>query len=1002
MLALLLIGGGIASATPAGVASWSCATARDLVLDGDKPASLSLHGLEPTMALVIEELGFEAMIAVGTGDFEHISYPMTRYGWRRLEPASISAGIRLRSESTSTTRVRIHLQCAALEPVRETWLRDAQALADSIDQHVQANTHMGDFDRLVDSAPTPADRVAAMHMRALVWFLLNDYLSSARAFAEVGPMWLALGDRTRAGGAFLGSADIYVRAGRPTDAEPMLEQAERLLDPDKDAYFLARAKMLRCDRLQIEGRVKELLACNRDLIDRLRKVGEVDEAIRVLGTMLVGVRDAGDQKLIDDLADQIERDPMLEQASWYTRGYLALMRSFVQRDRGQLIDALALISESLQAFERATEGRERWQASALLQAADIYGQLGMSDQAYRLLAQAISLYDPTSSPDRIAAALMKLAILDRANGRVEAAASWYQRAEHIYALLGRPIERADAELGLLETRLPRDRTAAEAELDQARDWSSLSAANTGRLALVQVRWMITAGLYQEAAALLDASKANTRALPQQLLAVRLRAELEVQQGRASNALALLDAELKQLGELAAQGSNGVLGYLAMRAGRDLRADWVRIALSQSPPAAIDDWWRVLVASAPLQSVHPGQHSGDNRFSSALSMELLGNGSSDASDRALLTTLAKADGAAREVRDPVPELAQVRQQLGDSWLLIVIPSEPHSAALWISAEHAVVVPIPGGSDLRDQIRQLAADLQSPSLPVTSISRSASTLSASLYAGAPMASAPDRLLVLSDELIGTVPLSLLPWPGSGRPLIETTTVGWIARFDQGAETDSQSTRIHAIIAPGNAATEKVGLGKLRYAEQEADLIARTEPQRKLIRTSDTQATRAALLSALSDPDAWVHLAAHGYAKPELLGYAGTWLANPKDPAKSDFLSWMDIIDTPLRAPLAVLNACQLAAGPNATSQSSLSFASAVTAAGVGHVVAAFWPISDSASAIWIPAFYAAMRDQPASYSIDALRAAQLALKNSRAYRHPYYWASLAHFQRLTVND
>ena len=75
------------------------------------------------------------------------------------------------------------------------------------------------------------------------------------------------------------------------------------------------------------------------------------------------------------------------------------------------------------------------------------------------------------------------------------------------------------------------------------------------------------------------------------------------------------------------------------------------------------------------------------------MELLGNGSSDASDRALLTTLAKADGAAREVRDPVPELAQV-PAVGDSWLLIVIPPN-RTAALWISAEHAVVGPDSGG-------------------------------------------------------------------------------------------------------------------------------------------------------------------------------------------------------------------------------------------------------------------------------------------------------------------
>lgn len=114
----------------------------------------------------------------------------------------------------------------------------------------------------------------------------------------------------------------------------------------------------------------------------------------------------------------------------------------------------------------------------------------------------------------------------------------------------------------------------------------------------------------------------------------------------------------------------------------------------------------------------------------------------------------------------------------------------------------------------------------------------------------------------------------------------------------------------------------------------------------------------------------------------------------------LSWLDVINTPLRAPLAVLNACQLAAGPSATSQSSLSFASAVSAAGVDHVVAAYWPISDSASATWIPAFYSAMRAQPAAHAMDALRSAQLALKDSRSFRHPYYWASLAYFQHLRV--
>ena len=87
------------------------------------------------------------MIAVGTGDFEHISYPMTRYGWRRLEPASISAGIRLVLSRRRPLGFESIFSVLPAEPVRETWLRDARALADSIDQHVQANPHMGDFDR---------------------------------------------------------------------------------------------------------------------------------------------------------------------------------------------------------------------------------------------------------------------------------------------------------------------------------------------------------------------------------------------------------------------------------------------------------------------------------------------------------------------------------------------------------------------------------------------------------------------------------------------------------------------------------------------------------------------------------------------------------------------------------------------------------------------------------------------------------------------------------------
>ena len=197
----------------------------------------------------------------------------------------------------------------------------------------------------------------------------------------------------------------------------------------------------------------------------------------------------------------------------------------------------------------------------------------------------------------------------------------------------------------------------------------------------------------------------------------------------------------------------------------------------------------------------------------------------------------------------------------------------------------LVPIPGGSDLaRPDPPARGRSGNHPAFRDQHFPQRQHPLSQPVR-GRAHGPAPDRLLVLSDERIGTVPLSLF-WPGSGRPPIETTTVGWIARFDQGAETDSQSTRIHAIIAPGNAATEKVGLlqAALCRAGSRFDCQNRTATQ--VDPHQRHPGHRAALLSALSDPDAWVHLAAHGYAKPELLGYAGTWLANPADPAKSDF--------------------------------------------------------------------------------------------------------------------
>jgi CHAT domain-containing protein len=63
---------------------------------------------------------------------------------------------------------------------------------------------------------------------------------------------------------------------------------------------------------------------------------------------------------------------------------------------------------------------------------------------------------------------------------------------------------------------------------------------------------------------------------------------------------------------------------------------------------------------------------------------------------------------------------------------------------------------------------------------------------------------------------------------------------------------------------------------------------------------------------------------------------------------------------------------------------------------------WPVSDAAAAIWVPAFYSALTADPQHDAAEALRIAQLKLRDSRAFRHPFYWAGLQAFARVALDD
>ena len=998
--------GVLAVGQPTAAATWACGDSRVLDLHEDRPVDLAVPALPIGARLIVSERGADARVQIDNGPLQLVSYPMTRFGSRRITPPPSAFSVRVSLWRSSHGRIGVRVDCDPVSAARAQWLQRAQSLAESIDQSVQSRPQLDAFAQLLAEAKTPLDRASALHMQAGALYLVDRYADSAATYAQAREAWLKIGESSRAGAAQLGVADLEMKQERHQQADRAAVEALSWLTGSDDGYFRARARSVHCAYLDKIGKAIESANCGQPLIEEYRSAGDPEGALSTAVNVLNSLRMTAQLERTWKFAQKMENDPLLAKSSPKVRGVFYFTVAYLESERGNLPQALHNYERAIDSFEHATEERVRWQANVLVQVAKIYGQLGMSDQAYRLIERSLLLYRPESSPARVASALMALARLEMENTRSASAAKWFERAYRIYDLLAMPVERAEALLGMLEQRLPATPEEATAELAQVRDWSALASANAGRRDLLEVRWLIVAEQLERASQRLGLMNAKQLQLGESMSLVRLSAQLSVSQSNGAAAVKTLTGGLESLTSIAARTRNGAFGYLVLRSGRRLREDWATRALASVPPLPMEQWWQALVSTSPMQAMRPqATASSDNSdFSAAVSRELLGAGTSQvgASERALLTSLAGKPDAIATHRRKIPTLAAIQAQLGDGWLTIVVPAEPESVALWVSAKESHIVRLPGRDDLRARISRLLTSLNSPTAPTSAIDAAALQVSDALLRDAPTA-APSEWSVLSDDLIGTIPLSLLRWPGASAPLIETTTSGWITRIEltSAAPTHSAFKHLHAVIAPGNTTTAQVGLAKLRYAEQEADLIARADSDLVLLRHTGAQASRATLTEALGDAGAWVHLAAHGFAEPQLLGYAGTWLANPADVKKSQFLSWLDIANTPLHAQLAVLNACQLAAGPSVTSQSSLSFAAAVSAAGVDHVVAAFWPISDSASAVWIPAFYAAMRGRDAAASASALRLSQLALKNSRAYRHPYYWASLAHFRRLSAS-
>ncbi len=996
---------------------------------------------EPEAWLELTEHGQTVSVSAAKSAVLDVSQPL-RFGqhWTHLSHGDV-VSLRRATPNGAVGAIGIRLHCDTTENLttRIAWLRAAsEAGLELANTGRKPLSHwLIQIQTLEDSSPDASAHALSLHYRAMAYAVAGKNSEAGAAFEAAESAWRSLNDEDRATAARLGR----VEALRLTEANrdvlnlvPPIEHRSGAL-----TYFSVRLAMARCQVLQAQGLLNDASLCFSWGMTAYKALGETTEYVVALQNYAKAL---GEQGHIDD-AQQLVTGALTVPtgpAAPRVRGFLRVQLSDLAMRRGQITESLRNSNFALEEFARLPD-TSRWQATTLFGIADVYAQLGANDESLAALEQATSRISARDAPERMASAMSLFANIEENAHHPESSLLWRRAAERVQENLGLRLRAKGARLLRWQQQLALgDYDAVELELTADTDVYPLY---DNQQSLLWAELLLARHRMDDAGAKLRGLNSERLSLPLRVRYALLSAKYEESSHSAQDSLATLFGAVQHLDSLATQTSSQTLASLIARQSIPLRRSAISLILRNPNVGAsrMDMLWPWL-ETVTARTADPASPSAEN-FNRAVAADLLTTQSTKSTpvdaraQRELLSLLAPAaavsNTATGRTRQPTT-LASLQQLLApDSAFLAYLDGESRGGVLWITRESARVLDAAAPEAVRASTLALRTALRTPATPLGEVQATAQTLSTQLLGALPVGTPPKHLYVLADEMMSRVAWSTLTWPGQSAPLIETTAVEFVHLVrDDAARANVQAHAMHLIVSSQDQ-FDAAPLRRLANASTEPQLIraalASPDPSSArpaLILAEGAQATREAVLTALDDPGAWVHVAAHGTAQPHRIGYAGLWLApspaenvtatNPPTqiaPAENQtqlltqnaaplpaFLSWLDILERGVRADLVVLNACQLGDSGMAIN-GNRSFADAVSRAGARQVVAAAWPVSDAAAALWVPEFYTALAADPEHNAANALHAAQLRLRASRAFAHPFFWAGMQATTRLGLS-
>lgn len=450
---------------------------------------------------------------------------------------------------------------------------------------------------------------------------------------------------------------------------------------------------------------------------------------------------------------------------------------------------------------------------------------------------------------------------------------------------------------------------------------------------------------------------RTDRLGTQLLWRLCRAEHAQATGRPGEAFRQLAAGMAALRRMRGQLGSPDLQAAAAVHGREIARAGLGAALRDGSVGPIYRWSELSRAQALL--LPPATPPEDPAAAAALEQlrqvrdllrraELAGRPADDLRRRALALQRSLREhswsAAGQGASAPLAPLPQVRAELGDAAMVVLLADGPRLHALTVTSGRTRLVALGSGAHAVEAVRRVRADLDAQAgrrLParlasaVTAATRRDATALAAAVLDPVRRYAGDRDLVVvpTGELVA-VPWALLPGC-AGRPVtVAPSATTWLAAR-QRAGTDGGAV---LVAGPG-----------LDRGEAEVRAIAALYPHATVL--SGPEATAAATARACAGAGL-AHVAAHGQHQRENPLFSSLELAG--GPLMGYDLHRLDRPPT-----LVVLAACDLGLADVRPGDETVGMTSALLGAGTSTVVAAVTRVADESAAGLMTRFHEARR-------------------------------------------